>query len=394
MNVALADSKLRPRAARAGEQSLRVLMGVPSAGATGGGPALHLPMLVEDLRAGGIDVRTFAFGRWAEGEGIVTKILHQMVDLVRFPMLLRRTAPDCVQLNSSLDRRALVRDVPFVWMSRAFGCPVLVKWHGSELEFLQAGVAPLWRFLARQLLRGAHTIAVLSSEEERALRAHGDAPASAVVHNGLDLQRYARTTDVRTRLGIPAAAPVLLFVGRLLPAKGLLDVIAALPAITARHDAHLVVVGDGPTRAAAAARAAALEVSTRVHFQGQIPEDAALDFYCGGDVLVFPTYHAEGFPMVVFQSLAAGLGIVTTRIRATADHLHEPANALFVPPRDPAALAAAVIRLLEDPELLGAMRRNNRERARRFDRSAVAARFAALYNDMVPAGFGRAREDA
>ena len=75
-----------------------------------------------------------------------------------------------------------------------------------------------------------------------------------------------------------------------------------------------------------------------MHFLGQIPEDEALDFYCGCDVLVFPTYHAEGFPMTVFQSLAGGLGIVTTRIRATADYLQEPENALFVPPRDPAAL--------------------------------------------------------
>jgi len=384
MKGAVADASTMTVTKQMDPRPLRVLMGVPSPGATGGGPALHLPMLVEDLRAAGLDMRTFAFGRWAEGEGLLAKVVHQIVDLLRFPGLVHRNRPDCVHLNSSLDRRALVRDTVFVWWARALGCPVLVKWHGSELEFLGSDVAPVWRFLAQQLLRGANTICVLSSEEERALRTRPDAPASAVVCNGLDLRRYARAADVRARLGVPSTSPLLLFVGRLLPAKGLLDVIEALPAITARHDAHLVVLGDGPTRVAAEARSHTLGVAPRVHFQGRVPEDAALDFYCGCDVLVFPTYHAEGFPMVVFQSLAAGLGIVTTRARATADHLQEPEHALFVPPQDPGALATAVVRLLDDPKLLAAMRRNNRERAQRFDRVAVAARFVTLYNEMVP----------
>ena len=60
----------------------RVLMGVPAPGATGGGPALHLPMLVEDLRAAGHTVTTFPYGRWSEGEGLATKMTHQLFDLL------------------------------------------------------------------------------------------------------------------------------------------------------------------------------------------------------------------------------------------------------------------------------------------------------------------------
>jgi glycosyltransferase involved in cell wall biosynthesis len=149
---------------------------------------------------------------------------------------------------------------------------------------------------------------------------------------------------------------------------------------------HLVVAGDGPRRGAAEALASARDVAGRVHFLGRISEEEAADYYCGCDVLVFPTYQAEGFPMTVFQSLAGGLGIVTTRLRATADHLRDPDNARFVPPRDPRALAAALVRLLDDPAALGRMRRANLELARRFDRHAVAARFAALYADLLQSG--------
>ena len=86
----------------------RVLMGVPAPGATGGGPALHLPMLVEDLRRARFDVVTFPYGRWEEGEPLLLKMWHQLVDLARYPWLLRRAAPDLVHLNSAFDRRAVM----------------------------------------------------------------------------------------------------------------------------------------------------------------------------------------------------------------------------------------------------------------------------------------------
>jgi glycosyltransferase involved in cell wall biosynthesis len=159
--------------------------------------------------------------------------------------------------------------------------------------------------------------------------------------------------------------------------------VRALPDVAAASDAHLLVVGDGPARQAAAALAQQLGLESRVHFAGQTTEAEALDYYCGCDILVFPTYHPEGFPMTVFQSLAAGLGIVTTRIRATADYLQEPDNALFVPPRDPGAIAAALRRLLGDRTALDAMRDNNRALARRFDRRTVAAEIATIYAEIL-----------
>lgn len=362
--------------------ALRVLMGVPAPGATGGGPALHLPMLVEDLRAGGIQVETFSFGRWAEGEPRTLKIWHQVVDLVHYPPLVRRFRPDLVHLNSSFDRRALVRDVPFALLTRLLGVPVYVKWHGSETDLLTSR-SPLWAGLGRRLFRTVAGIAVLSSEEAAAVRRHRHAPRCDVVRNGLDLRRYEGREPVRQRLGVPADVPLLLFIGRLIPAKGLLDVIRALPAIAARHQAHLAVIGDGPTRAPAEGLAAELGLLPQVHFLGQIPEAEAADYYCGCDVLVFPTYHAEGFPMTVFQSLAGGLGIVTTRLRATADYLQEPENCRFVAPRDVEGLARALDALLADRPELARMRRANRERARRFDRRLVAAEFAAIYSQVV-----------
>lgn len=365
------NSRVRAGAGR------RVLMGVPAPGARSGGPALHLPMLVEDLRRHeGIDVRTFSYGRWRDREGFAAKLLHQCVDLVRYPFVVARAAPDLVHLNSAFDRRAIVRDVPFALLTRLLRRRLLVKWHGSETDLLAGGW--LWRGLSRLLLASTHTFCVLSSEERRALETAGFAGPVAVVKNGLDLERYVEPGDAKARLGLAADVPLLLFIARLIPTKGLEDTMRAFARLPV-GEAHLVVVGDGPSRRSAEREAAALGVRARVHFTGAIPEDEANDYYRSCDVLVFPTFHAEGFPMAIFQALASGMAIVTTRIRAAADHLREPDHCLFVPPRDPKALAAALTRLLQAPALRERMRRNNRDLAHAFDRRSVAHEFATIY---------------
>jgi glycosyltransferase involved in cell wall biosynthesis len=359
-------------------------MGVPSAGATAGGPALHLPMLAADLGALGVGVTTFGYGRWGEGEPMALKLSHQLLDLLRYPALVRRAAPDIVHLNTSFDPKAIARDAPFALVTRLLGKPLFVKWHGSEPQYL-ASRSPWWRLLVRTLFANVDAVGVLSNEEADAVRRRGDAPRCHVVRNGLDLSRYERRTDLRPRLGIPAGAPILLFIGRLIPAKGLRETIAALRLIAPEANAHLVIVGEGPERVHAEGLAARLGVAERVRFTGRVSETEAADFYCGADILVFPTYHPEGFPMTVFQSLAAGLGIVTTRIRATADYLRDPDHARFVPPRDAQAVATAVEELLREPETLAAMRSANRALARRFDRRTVAAEAAAIYAEMLEA---------
>jgi len=366
----------------------RLLLGGPARGATGGGLAIASDTLLAGLRYDRRwDVRTLPFGRWNEGETVAVKVLHQLVDLARYPFRLLRSRPALVHLQSSLDRRAVLRDVAFALATRALGVPLVVMWHGSEPDLLTTRRLP-WRALVDLLLRLTNAIVLLSSEERAALVAHPRAPHSRVMRNGLDLARYEAHSDLRTRLGLPVGAQLLLFISRLIPAKGLLDVVAAMPAIAGRTAAHLLVVGDGPARSAAQALASERGVEARVHFVGSVPESETLEYYCGSDILVFPTYHPEGFPMTLFQAVASGQGVVTTPMRAAADYLREPDHCLFVRPRDSESIAAGVIRLLEDADLLAHMRRNNRQLAQRFDMRVVAAEFGDLYSEVL-AGLGR-----
>ena len=144
----------------------------------------------------------------------------------------------------------------------------------------------------------------------------------------------------------------------------------------------LVFCGDGPLRKEAETEVEQLGMNDHVRFVGQIPEFRMREYYANATMLAFPTYHQEGFPMVVFQSVAAGIPVITTRIRAAADYLSEPENCLWVWPRNPEQLAGKMIHLIQNPDLCARVGHCNRKLARQFTSSIVAEEFLSLYGQI------------
>src|SRR5581483_7773435 len=112
------------------------------------------------------------------------------------------------------------------------------------------------------------------------------------------------------------------------------------------------------------------------------PEELAVS-YRDADVFVLPTYHPEGFPTAISEAMSAGLPVVTSNVRGNADHLIEGRNALFVPPRDPDALAEALERVLSDPRLRERMARANREKVKEFAPERVARGYVDVLEELL-----------
>lgn len=87
--------------------------------------------------------------------------------------------------------------------------------------------------------------------------------------------------------------------------------------------------------------------------------------------------------MVIFNSVAAGIPIITTRIRAAADYLRESDNCLWVEPKNPAMLAGKIIYLLSHAEMRAAMTQNNQELARRFTAEVVTQEYVEIYDRII-----------
>ncbi|MES2606645.1 MAG: glycosyltransferase [Pseudomonadota bacterium] len=186
----------------------------------------------------------------------------------------------------------------------------------------------------------------------------------SIIRNGIDLTRYPRVaapTSIRTELGLPAEAPLVLMLSRLNPQKGVDDFIKAAALIKLRMpNVRFLIIGerlqfrDGEFRQDSSYHhqlhdlAVNLGVEDRILFTGHrtdVPELLA-----EGAVSVLPT-HSEGLSNTLLESMAAGLPVVATQVGGNAELIKDGINGFLVPPQSPATLADAILRILSDPAL-------------------------------------------
>jgi glycosyltransferase involved in cell wall biosynthesis len=156
---------------------------------------------------------------------------------------------------------------------------------------------------------------------------------------------------LRERLGIVENEAVILSVGRLSKEKAHADLIKAFKQLCTTNpdlNCKLVIVGDGPERERLESASAQSGLSQRIIFAGQVPD--VRPSYAMSDVFVLPSL-TEGSPNVLLEAMAAQVPIVATAVGGVPEIVENEDAALLVPADDPAALAAAIARLLDDAEL-------------------------------------------
>jgi glycosyltransferase involved in cell wall biosynthesis len=346
-----------------------VLMLAPPAASSGPTPRI-LALLTEALRAKGVRVEHAAWGREPQAAGSLANARARLLQAGRILVHDRRTRSDLIVIQTSFETRSIVLDLPLVLLLRMARRRVVLQFHGGDADRLSFGKYPFFAGAGRAILRLANGVFVLSSEEQRLLR---DAAPRATVFVTANPFVTRETSDAPRR-GESGGAFSALFAGRLLLRKGILDVIDAV-AVARIDTLRLVVAGDGPAAEAVKSRIAAAGLQNRVSLLGHVPPDALGEAYRQADVFVFPTYHPEGFPTVIAEAMAAGLPIISTATRGIGDHLVDGKNAIFVPPRDPPAIARALEELHDSPAKARAMGDANRSAVEAFSPDAVAAAY-------------------
>ena len=121
------------------------------------------------------------------------------------------------------------------------------------------------------------------------------------------------------------------------------------------------MVGDGPDRSSLEAEAARLGLVSQVHFAGAVNQDAIRRFYAHADAFVLPSF-AEGLPVVLMEAMAMGIPCITTSITGVPELIDNGESGLLVPASDVDGLAAAIIRLMDDPALCQRLSERGREK--------------------------------
>jgi len=224
-------------------------------------------------------------------------------------------------------------------------------------------------------VRHADLIITPSVHIQRIVMGWGIAPEKIrVIYNAIP-EPELPTEDrraLREMLGLPLDVPLILSVARLTPVKGVQVMIEAIQGVPG---AQFVVVGDGPQQGELTAAAAS---TGRVTFVGAQPHERVLMYMRAADVYVLSSF-TEGLSHTLLEAIAVGTPVVATAVGGNPEVITDGVEGLLIPPGDPAALAAAVRRILSDPALAAQMGLAGLHRSTHFQwDSEVDATLAAL----------------
>jgi glycosyltransferase involved in cell wall biosynthesis len=272
--------------------------------------------------------------------------------------------------------------------------PLTVQtYHGLEENL------PGWLGFKMHLYNGVNTavgkatadgIVGVSSEIANVLEGRYPSADVRCIRNGVDLARVVPTIErsaMRAQLGIASDTLVVGTVGRLMPIKGLEYLIGAFAQLRRQRgsqECKLVIVGDGPLRAALGQSAESHGLARDVKFLGMRTD--VYNLMGVFDVLVLSSLH-EGVPMVLLEAMSLGVPIVATCVGGIPEILEDGKEAVLVPAKDPEALARAMGVVAGSPELRAELIRAARVRVEtQFSIQSSAANTRDMYRSLCGAG--------
>jgi phosphatidyl-myo-inositol alpha-mannosyltransferase len=359
---------------------VRILQSCPYAWEAPGGVQVHVRELTGRLTARGHEVLVVAPGVRPSRDravrtvgrpvrvpygGKVAPISFSWASWRRIRETLRGFDPDVVHVHEPLSPSTSMLVV------RASTAPVVATFHaGHERSRLMSAAAPVLRPTFRRL--DARIAVSHAAAEFLATTFLGTVE---IVPNGVDVERFAHPSSTASVL---PPGRRLLWVSRLDPQKGFPVLIRAFARLADQlEDLNLVVIGDGRDRDAVHLLPDRLR--SRVSMLGAVP-NADLPPYCAAtDLFVAPATGHESFGVILVEALAAGLPVVATDIAGYREVVREGKDGLLVRPGDPTALAAAILRVLTEPELASRLAEAGPKRAAEFSWDVVVPRIEAIY---------------
>ena len=251
-------------------------------------------------------------------------------------------------------------------VAHELGVPLVAGARGSDIRARDRFSLALTRSV---LTRSARILTVSEDLRSIAIERFGaSAERTSTIPNGCDTRifRLADRSVARAALGVPQDAKVILFVGRLVEAKGLRELMTAWLELARREPRlRLTAVGQGPLLAELASRAAAAQCAERFHAPGALAPSEVATWMQACDVFCLPS-HTEGYPNVLVEALASGRPVVATPVGGIKE-IVDADNGVLTPVRDASRLAAALSAAL----------------SRQWDEAALSRRFARSWDEVA-----------
>jgi glycosyltransferase involved in cell wall biosynthesis len=240
----------------------------------------------------------------------------------------------------------------------------------------------VWNYL---LARVTDKVLVSSSRVYRDVRRYDRVPAAKILIMPYGIRMAELDlplSKAEAKAGLDISGFCLGTIGRLEEQKGQEFLLAAIPELKEKiPDLNVLIIGDGRLRSSLENQARILGVTDVVHFLGTRRDLPLL--YRAMDVFVLPSLW-EGMPLVLLKAMAAGLPVIATQVSGAEDIIEDGRNGRFIPPRQPAALAQAVLELHDSPGLWSQFGEQARKTvSQNYSLEAMLTRLQQLYEDLV-----------
>ncbi len=251
----------------------------------------------------------------------------------------------------------------------------------------------LTRALEDHVVAGADAVVTICDGLKTDLVARGNAPDRiTIMPNGVDLALFgaplARDPAFAAELGL-GDGPVIGFIGSFYDYEGIDDLIAAMPALTARHaDARLLLVGGGPREAMLRAQAEASPARDAIRFVGRVPHTEVERYYALIDIMAYPRKASRltdlVTPLKPLEAMAQGKLVAASNVGGHRELMTDGVTGTLFTPDDPAACAAALAAMLDDRSGWAAHRAAGRAHVIvSHDWAVNAQRYRAVYQKLL-----------
>lgn len=233
--------------------------------------------------------------------------------------------------------------VAAVWLGREFGIPVCVTARGTDINLIPQYEIPRKLILAAAA-RAAGVITVCEALKERLVQLGAKSDAITVLRNGVDLEKFTLVNRGEARVSLGCRRRTIGSVGLLIPRKGHHHVIGAL-----RHlpDTDLLIVGEGPEKAALQALAQSEGLADRVRFLGLVHQSELKVVYSAMDALVLASSR-EGWANVLLESMACGTPVVASSVWGTPEVVRAPEAGVLMRSLDADGVVEGINRLFSN----------------------------------------------
>jgi len=359
----------------------RIVFTAPDATAVTG-ISTHVNQLMRSHLQDAFRLGRFRCGGQGLSESRVQRFCRRSLTPLAWVKRLRDDEQPIVHINTALDHKALARDALLLLLARAMGCPVVWQVHGGMTPSAYCRRDATAGML-RAFLRLADRVVVISRADEVEYRPFVASERLVRIVNAVDTREY----ESIERPTPPNGPLTIAFLGRLIAAKGILDVVAAMVAVRDEGvPVTLKIAGTGPAAGEVQQRIRHHGLQEHVQLLGPLTGALKLALLAESHLFALPTYHSERMPYALLEAMAAGV-VPITCAAGDIDELVVPGqHGFIVEPRRPDLIARSILSVVGDRPCLAGLSRACRARVQdRYGIGRLETQFAEIYRSLCRA---------